>query len=90
MSGDGILVTYDNPISYPQIIASLKRVGRIKYAPTRTTVLLRLRDGKNYRDLRRAVVSNLHPTWGNATYANLESQKAFAYGRMTKFKWRKG
>ena len=54
MSGDGILVTYDNPISYPQIIASLKRVGRIKYAPTRTTVLLRLRDGKDYRDLRRA------------------------------------
>ena len=89
MSG-GILVTYDNPISYSQIVASLKRVGRIQYAPTKTTVLLRLRDGKNYRDLRRAVVSNLHPTRGNATYANLESQKAFAYGRMTKFKWRKG
>jgi hypothetical protein len=83
-----LMISWDNPSNYKRMIRQLKKHGRVRKSEPKTTVALTPRGSTDWRRVRRTIVSNLHPSRGNAMYANLNSGRAFQYGRSTGYKWR--
>ena len=84
-------ITYDNPLpaNSSSMIAALSDLGTLTQVQTKTTWMLATNKGVNWRDVRSAITSNLHPSKGNALYVNLRTGKAFEWGRNTGRIWRK-
>jgi hypothetical protein len=70
------------------MLSALARLGRIRRAQTKTTVLLAPKAGIGWRAIRRAVVANMHPRIGNVAYVNLRSRRAFEWGSASNHHWR--
>ena len=85
-----LVISWDNPVpaNSKRMIRQLKKHGRVRKSEPKTTVALTPRGNTDWRRVRRTIVSNLHPSRGNAMYANLNSGRAFQYGRSTGYKWR--
>lgn len=87
-----LMISWDNPVpaDSKRMIRQLKRHGRIRRTEPKTTVSLTPYGRRvDWRKIRRTIVRNLHPSRGNAMYANLNSRKAFEYGRSTNYQWRR-
>jgi hypothetical protein len=84
-------ITWDNPhpADSSKMLKALRGLGRVTRTQTKTTVLLAPKAKANWRQIRRLIESNLHPSRGNAFYANLRSQKAFEWGSKTGHVWKK-
>jgi hypothetical protein len=86
-----LVISWDNPVpaDSKRMIRHLKRHGRVRRTEPKTTVSL-VPYGRriDWRKIRRTIVRNLNPSRGNAMYANLNSGRAFEYGRSTNYKWR--
>ncbi len=86
-----LMISWDNPVpaNSKRLIRQLKRHGRVRRTEPKTTVSLTPSGRRvDWRNIRRTIVRNLHPSRGNAMYANLNSGRAFQYGRRTNYKWR--
>jgi hypothetical protein len=70
------------------MLASLEKLGRVTMTQTKTTVLLAPNRTAGWRRIRKVIKANLHPTKGNAVYANLRSQKTFQWGSKTGHAWK--
>ncbi len=86
-----LMISWDNPVppNSRRMIRQLKKHGRIRKSEPKTTVALTPHGHTNWRRIRRTIERNLHPSRGNAMYANLNSRRAFEYGRSTNYKWRR-
>jgi hypothetical protein len=84
-------ITWDNasPANSSTMLASLEKLGRVTMTQTKTTVLLAPNRTAGWRRIRKVIKANLHPTKGNAVYANLRSQKTFQWGSKTGHAWKK-
>jgi hypothetical protein len=84
------MISWDNPVpaSSKRMIRQLKKHGRVIKTEPKTTVALTPNGPTDWRRIRRTIVRNLHPSRGNAMYANLNSRKAFQYGRSTNYAWK--
>ena len=71
------------------MLAALGRLGKLTDVQTKTTYMLAPKQSSTWRDIRKAIVANLHPKKGNAFYVNLRSGLSFEYGSQTGFKWKK-
>jgi ribosomal protein S19E (S16A) len=85
-----LMISWDNPVPAHsrRMIRQLKNHGRVRKSEPKTTVSLTPHGRTDWRRIRRTIVRNLHPSRGNAMYANLNSGRAFEYGRSTNYKWR--
>ena len=84
-------ITYDNPVpaDSSSMITALNQLGKLTKVQTKTTWLLAPSSGVTWRQIRKAIIDNLHPKKGNVLYVNLRSGKSFEWGRNTGFKWRR-
>src|SRR2546430_3641349 len=85
-----LVISWDNPVpaNSKRMVRQLKKHGRIRKSEPKTTVALTPHGQTNWRKIRRTIERNLHPSQGRAMYANLNSRRAFEYGRSTGYKWR--
>jgi len=83
------VIAWDNPkpADSSTMRADLKKLGRITKVQTKTTVILAPNSTVTWRQIRKAIESNLHPKKGNAVYVNLRSKSAYEWGKKTKYKW---
>jgi len=90
-SRNPLMISWDNPVpaNSKRMIRQLKKHGRVRKSEPKTTVALTPHGHTDWRRIRRAIVRNLHPSRGNAMYANLNSGRAFEYGRSTNYTWRR-
>jgi hypothetical protein len=87
-----LVISWDNPVpaNSTRMICQLKRHGRVRRTEPKTTVSLTPYGRRvDWRRIRRTIARNLDPSRGNAMYANLNSRRAFEYGRSTNYKWRR-
>ena len=84
-------ITWDNPrpADSSAMLKALGRLGKITRTQTKTTVLLAPKASIGWRDIREAIIENLHPSKGNAFYANLRTQRAFQWGSKTGHRWQR-
>jgi hypothetical protein len=85
------VITWDNPRPPDSsgMIAALSSLGRLTKVQTKTTYVLAPRINVGWRQIRPAIVANLHPQKGNAVYVNLRSGLAFEWGSNTGYRWTK-
>ena len=85
------VVSWDNakPATSKTMLAALSALGNLTDVQTKTTYILAPKSTVGWRDIRAAIVANLDPVKGNATYTNLRTGRVFEYGSETKFKWKK-
>ena len=91
-SRNPLMISWDNPVpaNSKRMIRQLKKHGRVrKSEPKIDRGAHAARPHRLAQDLSRAIVRNLHPSRGNAMYANLNSGRAFEYGRSTNYTWRR-
>jgi hypothetical protein len=86
-----LMISWDNPVpaNSKRMIRQLKSLGRVRRSEPKTTVALVPHGRTDWRRIRRTIVRNLHPSRGRAMYANLNSRRAFEYGRSTNYQWRR-
>jgi hypothetical protein len=84
-------ITFDNPspADSSTMIAALSSLGKLTKVQTKTTWILAPKKSVSWVQIRQAIVSNLHPTKGNALYVNLRTGKAFEWGANAGYKWRR-
>ena len=84
-----LVISWDNPVpaNSKRMIRQLKNTAALRKR-AKTVVALTPCGQKYWRKVRRTIVSNLHPSRGRAVYANLNSRRAFEYGRSTGYKWK--
>lgn len=85
------VITYDNPLppNSSTMIAALGRLGKLTRVQTKTTYVLAPKRNVGWQRVRQAIESCLHPQKGNAVYVNLRTGRAFEYGRVTGYSWRR-
>lgn len=85
------LISWDNPLPADSstMLAALAALGNLTGAQTKTTVILAPKKSVDWRQIRHAIESNLHPKKGNAVYANLKSGGIFHFGGNTNRKWKR-
>lgn len=83
-------ITWDNahPADSSSMLKALGRLGKITKTQTKTTVVLAPKASATWRQIRAAVVANLHPKKGNAFYMNLRFGKSFEWGSKTRHCWK--
>jgi hypothetical protein len=84
-------ITWDNPVPADSsaMLAALGKLGKLTDVQTKTTYMLAPKKSVGWQQIRKAIVSNLHPKKGNAFYVNLRSGMSFEYGSSTGFLWKK-
>lgn len=84
-------ISWDNPVPADSsaMLAALSALGKLTKLQTKTTVILAPRGNVPVSSIRKAISSNLHPTKGNAFYANLRTGNIFEWGSNTGHKWHK-
>jgi hypothetical protein len=84
-------ITWDNPLpaDSSSMLKALGALGRLTAVQTKTTYLLAPKATVTWRQIRAAIVANLHPTKGNVFYVNLRTGKSFEWGSKTGHLWRK-
>jgi hypothetical protein len=85
-----LMISWDNPVpaDSKRMLRQLKKHGRLRKSEPKTTVALTPHGRTDWRKIRRTIIRNLHPSRGNAMYANLNTRRAFEYGRSTNYMWR--
>jgi len=85
-----LVISWDNPVpaDSKRMVRQLKKHGRVEKSEPKTTVALTPHGQTYWRRVRRTIVRNLHPSRGRAMYVNLNSRRAFKYGRSTGYKWK--
>jgi hypothetical protein len=83
-------ISWDNPVpaDSSKMLKALQALGKVTKLQTKTSVVLAPKSSTKWRDVRRAVVQNLHTTKGNAFYVNLRSGKGFQIGKSTGGHWK--
>jgi len=85
------VITWDNPqpADSSAMLKALSGLGKLTQVQTKTTYVLAPKLGVTWRRIRKAIVTNLHPSKGNVCYVNLRSGLAFEFGSRTGRKWRR-
>lgn len=85
------VITWDNaqPANSSTMLQALSALGKLTQVQTKTTYVLAPRKNVNWRQIRAAIIANLHPTKGNVCYVNLKSGLAWQWGSRTRHKWRR-